>query len=284
MQVSKIPFAKMQGAGNDFVVINNMELKIPPERLPDMARRVCQRRVSVGGNALMVADFPEQGGDFQMRFYNADGTIAEMCGNGARCIARYAYDHGFAKAEMKIETVAGMVPAWRLDKRLYKIRLNDPDVLKLHYPVEVDGVTYECSYVELGCPGIPHAVVYYPGLAEKTEEELMDLGRKLRYHKAFPKGANVNFYDPAGGNDVTEKTYERGVEDFTLACGTGSGSTAAVLTLLGKVPGPRVHLSVPGGDLWVEVEREGDKVTGIYLIGDTNLVIEGDLIDEDLVL
>ncbi|NCB64339.1 MAG: diaminopimelate epimerase [Clostridia bacterium] len=277
-------FTKMQGAGNDFIVINNMALKLPLEKLPDMARKLCERRVSIGANALMVADFPEKGGDFQMRFYNADGTIAEMCGNGARCIARYAYENGFARESMTIETVAGPVLAWRQEKRKYKIKLNDPGVLKLDCPVEAEGKSWECSYVELGNPGIPHAVVRYPGLADKTEDELKELGKTLRYHSAFPKGANVNFYDVASGNDVVEKTYERGVEDFTLACGTGSGSTAAVLTLLGKVPGPTVHLSVPGGDLWVEVERTGDAVTGLYLIGDTNIVAEGEIMDEDLVL
>lgn len=275
-------FTKMQGAGNDFIVLNNMALKLPLTMLPGMARRLCERRVSIGANALMVADFPEQGGDFQMRFYNADGTIAEMCGNGARCIARYAYENGFARRHMTVETVAGPVLAWREDKRRYKIKLNDPGVLKLDYPVEAEGRIWECSYVELGNPGIPHAVVYYPGLADKTEGELRDLGKTLRYHSAFPKGANVNFYDVLSGNNVVEKTYERGVEDFTLACGTGSGSTAAVLTLLGKVPGPTVHLSVPGGDLWVEAERTGEAVTGLYLIGDTNMVAEGEILDEDL--
>lgn len=277
-------FTKMQGAGNDFIVINNMKLKLPLDKLPGMARKLCERRVSIGGNALMVADFPEQGGDFQMRFYNADGTIAEMCGNGARCIARYAYENGFAGERMTVETVAGPVLAWRQDKRKYKIKLNDPGVLKLDCPVEAAGATWECSYVELGNPGIPHAVVYYPGLAGKTEDELRELGKTLRYHSAFPKGANVNFYDVVGENDVVELTYERGVEDFTLACGTGSGSTAAVLALLGKVSGPTVHLRVPGGDLWVEVERQGDTVTALYLIGDTNIVAEGEITDEDLVL
>ena len=277
-------FTKMQGAGNDFIVLNNLELKLPLERLPDLARRLCQRRVSIGGNALMVADAPERGGDVQMRFYNADGTVAEMCGNGARCIARYAYEKGLAGAHMTIETVAGPVLAWRQDRRNYKIKLNDPGVLNLDHPVEAQGKTWECAYVELGNPGIPHAVVCYPGLAHTTEDELRALGRELRYHPAFPKGANVNFYDVLSGSDVAEKTYERGVEDFTLACGTGSGSVAAVLTLLDKVPGPTVHLTVPGGDLWVEVERAGDRVTGLYLIGDTNIVADGEVTDEDLVL
>lgn len=276
-------FTKMQGAGNDFIVLNNMELRIPLDQLPAMARRLCQRRVSIGGNALMVADHPEGGGDFQMRFYNADGTVAEMCGNGARCIARYAYEKGFAGAHMTIETVAGPVQAWRQDKRSYKIRLNTPAVLELSRPVEVLGRTWDCAYVELGDPGIPHAVVPYPGLAMASEDDLRPLGRALRYHPSFPKGANVNFYEVTDHGSVTELTYERGVEDFTLACGTGSGATAAVLTLLGAVPGPTVCLTVPGGALQVEVARQGGVVTDLYLIGDTNMVAEGEITDEDLV-
>lgn len=277
-------FTKMQGAGNDFIVIDNKVLKLPLDRLPGMARRLCTRRISIGGDALMAADFPEQGGDFRMRFYNPDGTVAEMCGNGARCIARYAYERGFARAHMTIETVAGPVQAWRQDRRSYKIKLNAPGTLELHRPVEAQGRIWDCAYVELGNPGIPHAVVHYPGLADAVEDELRALGRTLRFHSAFPKGANVNFYDVVSGGNVVEKTYERGVEDFTLACGTGSGSTAAVLTLLGKLPGPTVHLSVPGGDLWIEVEQTQARITGLYLVGDTNIVAEGEIMDEDLVL
>ncbi|BDF72595.1 diaminopimelate epimerase [Oscillospiraceae bacterium] len=277
-------FTKMQGAGNDFIVIDNKALKLPLDRLPGMARRLCTRRISIGGDALMAADFPEQGGDFRMRFYNPDGTVAEMCGNGARCIARYAYERGFARAHMTIETVAGPVQAWRQDRRRYKIKLNNPGTLELHRPVEARGRIWDCAYVELGTPGIPHAVVHYPGLVDAVEDELRALGRTLRFHSAFPKGANVNFYDVVSGGNVVEKTYERGVEDFTLACGTGSGSTAAVLTLLGKLPGPTVHLSVPGGDLWIEVEQTQARITGLYLVGDTNIVAEGEIMDEDLVL
>lgn len=275
-------FTKMQGAGNDFIVLNNMALKLPVAALSGIAKRVCTRRVSVGGDALMVADFPERGGDFQMRFYNADGTLAEMCGNGARCIARYAFEEGLAGEAMTVETLAGPVKAWRQDKRRYKIRLNDPGVLKLHHPVAVEAVGYECAYVELGDPGIPHGVVYYPGLAAMAAEDLRALGKKLRYHPAFPKGANINFYDLLGDNEVVELTYERGVEDFTLACGTGSASVAAVLTLLEKASGPTVHFTVPGGELWVEVQRENGQITGLFLVGDTNLVCVGELTDEDL--
>lgn len=276
-------FTKMQGAGNDFILLNNLELKLAPERFPDMARRLCRRRVSLGGNALMVADAPTGGGDLRMRFYNEDGSEGEMCGNGARCLARYAREHGIAGDFIRIETVAGEVLAWRLDRRTYKIRLNDPAVLEPDRPVTWNGAVWPCAYVELGSPGLPHAVVPVPGLAGKGEEELRPLGAALRAHPDFPKGANVNFYDIEADGAVRLLTFERGVEDFTLACGTGSGSTAAVLVRKGLVPSP-VRLRMPGGELRVEVERAGEKITGLFLIGDTNLIAEGEILDEDLCL
>lgn len=280
--MAHIPFSKLQGAGNDFIVINNMELHLDPACFNDLAKRVCTPHVSLGANSLMLADYPQHGGDLRMRFYNADGMEGEMCGNGARCLARYAYEKGLAGEAMTIETVAGDVLAWRRDTRLYRIKLNSPGVLKLDYPVEVDGVSYECSYVELGDPGIPHAVVHIPGLPEKDPEALRALGKALRYHPAFPKGANVNFWDLEADGSVRELTYERGVEDFTLACGTGSGSTSIVLTLRGLTTANPVLLNMRGGQLQVELERLGDKVEGLYLLGDTNLVADGILTDEDI--
>lgn len=283
--MTQIPFTKMQGAGNDFVVVNNMELGLPVERFPAIARTVCAHRLSLGGDALMVADAPEQGGHLRMRFYNSDGSEGEMCGNGARCLARYAYEKGLAGEEIHIETVAGDVLGWRLSKREYRIRLNRPEVLKLEYPVEVGGVSYDCAYVELGHPGLPHGVVHLPGLAEKSLEELRPLGAALRSHPAFPKGANVNFWDMGEDGIICLRTFERGVEDFTLACGTGSGSTAAVLTLRGLVPaGERVRLAMPGGELRIDVEVKEGVVEALYLIGDTNMVAEGVITDENLEL
>lgn len=272
-----IPFYKMQGTGNDFIVINNMELNLSGEQLSELAKRVCQHRISVGSDAVMAVDFPENTGDFRMRFYNADGTEAEMCGNGARCIARYAYEKDLAKEEMTIETVAGDVQAWRLDERLYKVQLNEPTT-----------VTFDCEfsenpelvidYVELGNPGIPHLVVHYPNLATTELADLRDLAKKLRFWEKLPKGANVNFYD-LDNQEVIVRTFERGVEDFTLACGTGSGSTAYALRKRQLIEQDPIVLNVLGGVLKVEVSDQA-----LNLIGDTNIVIEGIIRDEDLVL
>lgn len=277
-------FTKMQGAGNDFIVVDNRELGLSPEKLSALAARLCARRISLGGDALMAVDFPVEGGDLRMRFYNADGSEGEMCGNGARCLARYAWESGIAGDTVCMETVAGKVWGWRQDERRWKIRLNDPTVFRLDCPVEWGGSVWDCSYVELGCPGLPHAVVPLPGLGQRRLEDLRTLAAGLRSHSAFPKGANVNFYDLEADGAVRLLTFERGVEDFTLACGTGSGSTAAVLTQKGLVGGEGVRLRSIGGVLQVDVDREGERIIALFLTGDTNLVARGEVLDEDLKL
>lgn len=275
----KIPFNKMQGAGNDFIVVNNLELGLTGEQLSQLAKQTCERRVSVGADTLIAIEAAKNGGDFYTRYYNSDGSEAEMCGNGARCVARFAYETGLASEEMVIESIAGDVPAQRLSDRIYRVQLNSPTVFKQDLVLQVEGRDFTVDYVELGNPGIPHLVVHYPDLAMTQLETILDLGRELRNHPAFEKGANVNFYDLLRDGHVVERTYERGVEDFTLACGTGTGSTAYVLNKKGLTPDNPVKVEVLGGQLQVNVEGEN-----LFLIGDTNRVVEGTIIDENLSL
>ena len=275
-------FWKMNGAGNDFIILNNLEEHLPAEQFPQIARTLCERHLSIGADGLMVVDAPSAGGDYRMRFYNSDGSVGEMCGNGARCICRYGYENGLAGETQTVETTAGIVTGLRIDRRLYRIRLNDPTTVRLDCPVEVDGITYACSYVELGDPGIPHAVVPYADLRQADENELRELGRAIRWNKAFPKGANVNFYEITGEDHIFERTFERGVEDFTYACGTGTGSVVTVLTLQGKVSGLGVQADMTGGRLAIDAERVGSHIAGLYLTGPTNVVCRGKVTDEDL--
>ena len=277
-------FWKMNGAGNDFLILNNLTERLSPEVLSPIAQTLCERHLSIGADGLMVVDAPTQGGDYKMLFFNSDGSLGEMCGNGARCICRYGYENGLAGETQVVETTAGIVTGKRISERLYKIRLNDPTTMKLDAGVEVDGIHYNCAYVELGNPGLPHAVVPYAGLKNADENELRELGRKLRWHKSFPKGANVNFYELTGEDEIYERTFERGVEDFTYACGTGTGSVAAVLTMQGKVSGRGVRVNMTGGQLVIDVEREGSRITDLYLTGPTNIVCKGEVTDEDLFL
>lgn len=275
-------FWKMNGAGNDFLILNNLNEHLDPAQFPALARLLCERHLSIGADGLMVVDAPTMGGDYRMRFYNSDGSMGEMCGNGARCICRYGYENGLAGETQRVETTAGMVTGQRIDQRRYRVRLNDPTTVQLDAPVDVNGVRYPCSYVELGNPGIPHAVVPYANLRQADEAELRELGRSIRWNARFPKGANVNFYEITGEDSVFERTFERGVEDFTYACGTGTGSLVTVLTLQGKVSGQGVQVDMTGGQLVIDVNRSGSQVTDLFLTGPTNIVCKGEVTDEDL--
>lgn len=274
-------FTKMHGAGNDFIIINNIDGAIPESVLPELAARLCAQHVSVGADGMMVVAAPRQGGDFRMIFYNSDGSLGEMCGNGARCIARYGYENGLSGETQRIETTAGLVTGQRVTKRLYKVRLNDPSVIDLHRSVSVGGTAYNCAYIELGDPGIPHAIVLMPDWDERDHDMLRALGRALRFAEEFPRGANVSFVKVVDVGHVKAITYERGVEDFTLACGTGCGSIAAALRLLG-LSSDELAISMPGGELTVSLTASGGSVQDIYLTGPTNVVCTGDILDEDV--
>ena len=275
-------FTKMHGAGNDFIIINNIEEHIPEERLGVLAKQLCAFHTSIGADGMMAVIPPKNGGDYGMMFFNSDGSLGEMCGNGARCICRWGYENGLAGETQRVETTAGLVTGERIDRRRYRIRLNDPSVIDLHRSVTVDGTEYDCCYIELGCPGLPHAVVRLDGFDKMDENELRKLGRALRSSPAFPKGANVNFVELTGRDALRIKTFERGVEDFTLACGTGCGSSVAALTLSGQVSGRDVTLQSPGGVLNVTLTQDGGTVQDIYLTGPTNIVCIGEVTDEDL--
>ena len=275
-------FWKMNGAGNDFIIINNMDRSIAEDRWPYIARTLCQRHMSIGADGMMVVTESTGDADYRMMFFNSDGSMGEMCGNGARCIARYGYENGLAGEVQKIETTAGIIYGQRIDKRMYRVRLNDPSVIIPHMKIDVDGREYECAYVELGDPGLPHVAVPVINLREYDEAELFRLGRKIRNHPEFTKGANVNFYEITGPDRIYDRTYERGVEDFTYACGTGTGSVVTILTLRGAVSGKKVRVEVAGGELIIDAEREGKKIKNLYLTGPTNIVAKGEVTDEEL--
>ncbi len=276
-------FHKLNGTGNDFVIIDNMDGALSHETLSRMAKKLCERHMSIGADGLMAVARSDIA-DFRMEFFNSDGSVGEMCGNGARCICRYGYEMGLSGPTQTVETTSGVVTGQRIDKRLYRIRLTDPTVIKPDYSVELDGAQYECGYVELGSPGLPHAVIPMAGLRDTDPRQLFDMARRLRSHPAFPKGANVNFYEITGENCVFERTFERGVEDFTYACGTGTASVALILTLKGFSDGCGFNADMVGGRLVVDVEREGNEVTALYLSGPTNIVAAGEILDEELTI
>ena len=248
----------MNGAGNDFMVMDARGQKPDFEKL---AIELCKLTNADGFMAVDNSDIA----DFRLHFYNSDGTRGEMCGNGARCICRFAYDMGIAKSEMVVQTDAGLVPGWRLDENRYKVKLNNPSALDLSRKGQV-------AYVELGNPGVPHAVAEYSGDLWADADGLREQMRALRFDPAFPKGANVNFYQWIGQGEVRVLTFERGVEDFTLACGTGCGSTASALWKAGKLPGNILTAHNRGGTLQVTIGGKDGSVDSILLEGPTEIV------------
>ena len=249
----------MNGAGNDFMVMDARGMEnLDFEKI---AVELCKLEKADG---FMAVDSSDKA-DFKLHFYNSDGTRGEMCGNGARCICRFAYDMGIAGEEMVGETDAGLVPGWRLDENQYKVKLNNPGVLDLN---RKDGI----AYVELGNPGVPHAVAEYDGDLWADADGLREHMRQLRFDPAFPKGANVNFYQWVGEAEGKVLTFERGVEDFTLACGTGTGSVASTLWKKGQLPGNFLTAHNRGGTLRVTIGGENGQISSILLEGPTEVV------------
>ena len=247
----------MNGAGNDFVVVDARNLALDFHK---MSMELC---AGYGADGFMAVDHAETA-DFKLHFYNADGSRGEMCGNGARCICRFAYENGIAGNCMTVETDAGIVEGERLSEDWYRVRLNLPGLIDLNRKKDT-------AYVELGNPGVPHVVKEIEGLMWEQRETLREMAKGLRYDAAFPKGANVNLYTWIGENKVRILTYERGVEDYTLACGTGSAAVAVVLFLTGKMKGETLLVDNPGGTLEVKIEGGNGEPEAIYLSGPTEV-------------
>ena len=248
----------MNGAGNDFMVIDARGATYDFET---MAKEYC---AITGADGFMAVDYSDVA-DFRLHFYNSDGSRGEMCGNGARCICRFAYDLGIVGKNMVVQTDAGLVPGECLDGTNFRVRLNNPSALDLNRKGDV-------AYVELGNPGVPHAVAECPDLDWDTAEGKKEIFRSLRFDPAFPKGANVNFYRWLGDAHVQVLTFERGVEDYTLACGTGTGSVAATLWMKGQLPFGHLVAENKGGTLSVTITGENGVISAIDLEGPTEVV------------
>ena len=247
----------MNGAGNDFMVLDARGKELDFDVL---SVELCKL---TGADGFMAGDHSDVA-DFRLHFYNSDGSRGEMCGNGARCICKFAYDHGIAGETMSVQTDAGIVYGWRLDENRYRVQLNNPGILDLHR-------RSNAAYVELGDPGVPHSVTHVPGLSWEQKAQLREFAKGLRHAPEFPKGANANLYDWVDDTTVRILTFERGVEDYTLACGTGSGSVAAVLWQEGKVPSGFLTVQNPGGDLAVTIKGD-DRIEKLLLEGPAELV------------
>ena len=273
--MKKIRFWKMSGSGNDFVVVDrrNPLLIEDPSRF---AKKVCRRKVSVGADGVLFLEESKRA-DFTMRIFNADGSEAEMCGNGARCIARFAHLQGIAGKAMTFETPAGIMEA-EINRERVKIKMSEPKDLALHRKILVEGEEYLLHSVN---SGVPHAVLFCKNLEEVP---VQDLGRRIRFHEAFsPAGTNVNFIDVTDSHHISIRTYERGVEDETLACGTGAVASALASSALDLVDSP-VFLRTRGGEvLVIYFQREGWKFREVLMEGNTAVAYEGELWEEALI-
>ena len=209
-------YTRMHGAGNSFVILENLHGELSGEDLGALALRICDPDSGPGADGMIVVTPSEGDEDFGMLFYNADGSKGEMCGNGARCVARYGVEHGLSRdpGHIRFHAPAGEITARRIDEENYEVRLNDPSVIDLCRVAGSDAGTVLCSYVELGDPGIPHAVVRVFDDAFSDLDALREKGRALRRSPAFPRGANVTFASVDENDRVRAITFERGVEDL----------------------------------------------------------------------
>ncbi len=270
-----IEFTKMSGTGNDFILIDHRTPFLNREEMPAFARAVCERRVSVGADGLIFIEKSESA-DFRWQFLNADGSWAEMCGNGARCAARFAHAKGIAPARMRFETIAGLIEA-EVTGQSVKLKMTAPTGLRLHEKLLVNG---EEQVVHSLNTGVPHAVLFMEDIAQAPVQEW---GRMIRFHEHFqPAGTNVNFVQQQPGNGLIVRTYERGVEGETLACGTGAVSAAIIAGILGQVQ-PPVTVTTSGGEqLIIHFSLVGQEISDVYLEGPANFIYEGRLHAEAL--
>lgn len=270
-----LTFTKMAGGGNDFVVIDNRNGRITNPA--ELARRICTRALSVGADGLVLIE-PTPRATFRMRYWNSDGSIGEFCGNGTRCAARFAFLNVIAGKKMTIETDAGVVGAEVGEGGQVTISLPAPHGFRAQRPVSVEAKTIRGSFIRVG---VPHYVLF---LRENLwAQDIAPLGRAIRRHEELlPDGANVNFVQIRDEHAIEVRTYERGVEGETLACGSGVVASAITSALFGKVKSPVSVLTRSGITLEVAFELQGSEVREVRLRGDARAIYRAALTPETL--
>jgi diaminopimelate epimerase len=263
--MAKIPFYKMSGAGNDFIVIDNRRDIVQQKDLSRFAVQVCRRKMSVGADGLFLLENSDRA-DFKWQFFNSDGSVAEMCGNGARCAARFAFLTGMTGDRMTFETLAGIIGAHVRGDQV-KVKMTDPQRMALDQALTLSSGRVAYSSVNTG---VPHAVLE---VADVETVNVKATGREIRYHAQFaPAGTNANFVAPLSGGLYAIRTYERGVEDETLACGTGNAAAALTLAARHGLASPVTLRTRSNSLLKVYFVREGDRWREVYLEGDARVV------------
>lgn len=275
--MENLRFTKMTGAGNDFIVIDNRDGKVPQDGRRELFARWCRRRLDIGADGVLLVEPAEGMGDFRMRYYNADGGEAESCGNGARCISRFAYLIGAAGESMAFETQAGLYRA-EISGEDVILTMSDPHSLRRGIALGLGEL--EGGKTDFVNTGVPHTVNFFKDV---TAVDVQGLGARIRYHEAFkPAGTNANFAQVLKDGTIAVRTYERGVEGETLACGTGSIAVGLIANLRGLTGSP-VSIRTSGGPiLKIHFDRHpGDTASGsggyfnVKLEGEARIVYEG---------
>ena len=265
-----ITFYKLTGSGNDFIIIDNRNKIVGEKNIQEFVKNICCRKMSVGSDGLILVENSDVV-DFKWKFFNSDGSVAEMCGNGARCVARFACLNNIAGSEMSFETISGIVSATVTDKTV-KINMPDPYDLKVDYALELKRGLLSVSSINTG---VPHVVIFTDSI---DDIEVVKQGREIRYHDRFvPAGTNVNFICPQKDGIIAIRTYERGVEDETLACGTGSVAGAIIANQSHGIESPVTMKVKSGGYLTVYFKKKKGDYSDIYLEGDARVIYKGEL-------
>ncbi|MEW5758074.1 MAG: diaminopimelate epimerase [Candidatus Omnitrophota bacterium] len=248
----------MVASGNDFVIAEG-------ENLGKLAHNICDRKYGIGADGLLVIE-KSKIADIKMRIFNADGSEAEMCGNGARCAALWVN-----KPQVKIETLAGIIES-KIHGKNVKIKLTDPVDFKLNIPLLINERKLSVNFVNTG---VPHVVIFVEGV---DKINVFEIGRLIRYHKAFgPRGTNINFVEVVDDKNIIARTYERGVEGETLACGTGSAASALVASLVHNLNKKEINVKVRSGEiLKIYFKSENSSFKDVWLEGKVKIVYKGE--------
>ncbi|MBR6496858.1 MAG: diaminopimelate epimerase [Methanomicrobium sp.] len=262
----EIPFVKLQGNGNDFVLIDELAGKVIPDDMKgDFAKLYCDRRFGIGADGILFISKPQdKTADIRMRLFQPDASEAEMCGNGIRCLAKYAFDKKSIGGSARIETMAGVLEVecgYEGDEfsasidmgRVLWERGDIPATGSGDYEENIGGFTVNAANT-----GVPHAVIFIDDLEGL---DICAVAPQIRHHSSFPKGTNVNFAKVTGKDEITIRTFERGVEGETYSCGTGSTASAAIAFKTGRT-GNVVHVNTKGGPLTITIEDGRARMTG----------------------
>lgn len=269
MNLSLIPFVKYNATGNDFVVIDNRKHIIPEKQIKSFTQSICQLKFGIGADGVLLLE-KSKNADFKMRIINADGSEPEMCGNGSRAMAHFAYLLKLIKKNTCFETLAGTINAEVKPKNIVKVKLIEPSGLRLNLKLKYRNKIITMHFINTS---VPHVVVFVNNI---EREHVFEIGRYIRYHRLFqPKGTNVNFVQIVNNQHIKVRTYERGVENETLACGTGSTASAIISSFIHSIKSP-VKVTTCGKDiLKIYFDRYDDYIENVYLEGQVIPVFSG---------